>query len=52
MVLRLDPIAIVILSILMGWGWTELTTEPICEKQIERNGEQYIIPIKCATIPN
>ena len=51
MKVRLDPISIVVLSILLGWGWTELTTEPICEKQIERNGVMYTIPVKCAVIP-
>lgn len=51
MKVRMDPISIVVLSILLGWGWTELTTEPVCEKQIERDGVMYTIPVQCDTIP-
>ncbi|MGF1723093.1 hypothetical protein [Photobacterium nomapromontoriensis] len=48
---RIDPIAIVIISLLLGWGWTELTSEPVCEEQEVRDGVTYIIPVECDTIP-
>lgn len=53
MIVRLDPISIgfVVLSIILSWGWTELTTEPICKKQIERGGELYTVTVDCSSIP-
>ena len=48
---RIDPITVVIVSILLGWGWTELTTEPVCEQEVVREGVTYTIPIKCDIIP-
>lgn len=48
---RIDPITIVVISILLGWGWTELTHEPVCEQSVVRQGSEYTIPIHCDTIP-
>ncbi|MBD8514303.1 hypothetical protein L6J37_01770 [Photobacterium sp. WH77] len=52
MKVRLDPIALIVVSILLGWGWTEVTTEPVCQQEMVQQGVRYTIPIKCSDIPN
>ncbi|MCM0147695.1 hypothetical protein [Photobacterium galatheae] len=52
MKVRLDPIALIVVSIILGWGWTEMTTEPICQQEMMQQGVRYTIPIKCSDIPN
>ena len=51
MIVKVDPVTIVILSILLSWGWTEITTEPICKEEVIKQGVKYSVPIKCSEIP-
>ncbi|WP_158161250.1 hypothetical protein [Grimontia hollisae] len=49
---RMDPLTVVIVSILLGWGWTKLTHEPVCQKHIIKDGVTYEMPVYCDTIPD
>lgn len=50
MKLKIDPLSVVIVSILLGWGWTELTTEPVCQKEVIQNDVKYTIPVNCSVV--
>tara|TARA_Y100000588_G_scaffold367345_1_gene433935 strand:- start:3705 stop:3875 length:171 start_codon:yes stop_codon:yes gene_type:complete len=50
MKIKLDPISVIIVSILLGWGWTELTTEPVCQQEIIKNDVKYTMPVSCSVI--
>ncbi len=51
MKLRMDPLVTGILILLLGYGLTEVTSEPSCEKTIVSNNEKYTIPFDCEDIP-
>ncbi|WP_215407610.1 hypothetical protein [Vibrio gigantis] len=40
----------IVLSILLGWGWTELTTEPVCQQEIIKQGVKYSVPVNCSVV--
>lgn len=47
---RMEPLTIVIVSILLGWGWTQMTNEPICYLIEESNEQEVIRPVKCSDL--
>ncbi len=40
----------IVLSILLGWGWTEITTEPVCQQEVIKSGVKYTMPVNCSVI--
>ena len=50
MKLRLDPITVVVVSILLGWGWYEIVDEPICDVKEIHNGKEVLVPYKCVDV--
>lgn len=49
MILRIEPITTVIIAILLGWGWTQVTTDhrPICYQQLSNENVVYHKPVYC-----
>ena len=43
MKLRLEPITAIIVSVLLGWGWTKATSQPTCEVQTKTESGQVIV---------
>lgn len=40
----------ILLSIVLSWGWTEFTTEPICQQEVIKDGVKYTMPISCSVL--
>lgn len=49
MILRVEPITTVIIAILLGWAWTQVTTDhrPICYQQLSDENVVYHKPVYC-----
>ncbi|MDX1300888.1 hypothetical protein [Photobacterium sp.] len=52
MKVKMDPLTVVIVSILLGWGWTEVTRKPICQQEIMKDGVKYTMPVSCSVLTN
>ncbi|MEZ8238633.1 MULTISPECIES: hypothetical protein [Vibrio] len=47
MKLYIEPISAILLSILLGWGWSKITSEPICQVEEVHNEQKVLIPKYC-----
>ncbi|MGF1905259.1 hypothetical protein [Aliivibrio salmonicida] len=52
MIVKVDPLVTGLIILALGWGLNKLTSEPICEKTIIKDGAEYSIPIYCSEVPN
>lgn len=50
MKLRIDPISLIVISILAGWAWYEATNEPVCYVNETVDGKEVIKPVYCKNI--
>lgn len=50
MKLRLDPITGIILAVLIGWGWNQATSKPICQVEETHNGKTVLVPKYCEDV--
>lgn len=48
MKLKMEPITVIVLSVLIGWGWYKVTDPgPICQVQEQIQGKSVLVPIPC-----
>lgn len=52
MKLRIEPITLILVSILLSWGWSEATKEDrvVCQVQEEIKGKTVLVPKYCDEI--
>ena len=48
MIVHLEPITAIIIAVLLGWGWAEITDPgPICQVQEQHHGKTVLAPQRC-----
>ena len=50
MKVNLEPIASIIVSILLAWGWSSLTSEPICQVEEIHDNQKVLVPKFCSDV--
>lgn len=50
MKLRIDPVSVICISILLTWGFTKFTDEPVCQVEEVHNGQKVLVPKYCSEV--